>query len=39
MIRSKTKLIENKEKPTKFFYTVEKQNQNMTNITKLKNLK
>ena len=37
MIRSRTKLIENEEKPTKFFYTAEKQNQNKKNITKLKN--
>ena len=28
MIRSRTKLIENEEKPTEFFYTAEKQNQN-----------
>ena len=28
MIRNQTKLIENEEKPTKFFYTTEKQNQN-----------
>ena len=37
MIRSRTKLIENEEKLTKFFYTAEKQNQNKKNITKLKN--
>ena len=37
MIRSRTKLIENEEKPTEFFYTAEKQNQNKKNITKLKN--
>ena len=37
MIRSRTKLIENEEKPTKFFYIVEKQNQNKKNITQLKN--
>ena len=36
MIRSRTKLIENEEKPTKF-YVAEKQNQNKKNITKLKN--
>ena len=36
MIRSKTKLIENEEKPTKFFYAAEKQNQNKKSITKLK---
>ena len=28
MIRSRTKHIENEEKPTKFFYKAEKQNQN-----------
>ena len=28
MIRSETKLTENEEKPTKFFYAPEKQNQN-----------
>ena len=37
MIRNRTKHIENDENPTKFFYTVEKQNQNIKNITKLKN--
>ena len=37
MIRSRTKHIENDEKPTKFFYTAEKQNQNKKKITKLKN--
>ena len=37
MIRSRTKLIENEEKPTKFFYIAEKQNQNKKNITQLKN--
>ena len=37
MIRSRTKLIENEEKPTKVFYTAEKQNQSKKNITKLKN--
>ena len=37
MGRSRTKLIENEEKPTKFFYTAEKQNKNKKNITKLKN--
>ena len=37
MIRIRTKLIENEEKPTKFFYVAEKQNQNKKNITKLKN--
>ena len=31
------KHIENEEKPTKFFYAAEKQNQNKKNITKLKN--
>lgn len=39
MIRSRTKLIENEEKPTKFFYTAGKQNQNKKNITQLKNKK
>ena len=39
MVRSRTKLIENEEKPTKFFYTAEKQNQNKKTITKLKNKK
>ena len=33
MVRSRTKLIENEEKPTKFFYTAEKQNQNKKTIT------
>lgn len=37
MVRSRTKLIENEEKPTKFFYIAEKQNQNKENITKLMN--
>ena len=37
MVRSRTKLIENEEKPTKFFYAAEKQNQNKKTITKLKN--
>ena len=37
MGKSRTKLIENEEKPTKFFYTAEKQNKNKNNITKLKN--
>ena len=37
MIRSRTKLIENEEKHTKFFYAAEKQNQTKKNITKLKN--
>ena len=37
MIRSRTKLIENEEKPKTFFYAVEKQNQNKKNITTLKN--
>ena len=37
MIRSRTKLIENEEKPTKIFYTAEKQNQPQKNITSLKN--
>ena len=36
MIRSRTKHIENEEKPTKIFYVVEKQNQKKKNITKLK---
>ena len=36
MIRSRTKPIEKQEKPTKFFYIAEKQNQNKKNITKLK---
>ena len=39
MIRSRTKLIENEEKPTKFFYTAGKQNKNKKNITQLKNKK
>ena len=37
MIRSRTRQIENEEKPSKFFYAAEKQNQNKKNITKLKN--
>ena len=37
MVRSRTKLTENEEKPTKFFYAAEKQNQNKKTITKLKN--
>ena len=37
MIRSRTKLIENEEKPTKIFYTIEKQNQTKKSITSLKN--
>ena len=37
VVKSKTKLIENKENPTKFFYKAEKQNQNKKNITRLKN--
>ena len=37
VVKSKTKLTENKEKPTKFFYKAEKQNQNKKNITRLKN--
>ena len=37
MVRSRTQLIENEEKPTKFFYTIEKQNQTKKNITSLKN--
>ena len=37
MVRSRTKLIENEERPTKFFYAAEKQNQNKKTITKLKN--
>ena len=37
MIRSRTKHIENEERPLKFFYAAEKQNQNKKNITKLKN--
>ena len=37
MLRSRTKQhIENKEKPTRFFYAVEKQNQNKKNITRLR---
>ena len=39
MIRSRTKLIENEEKPIKFFYTAGKQNQNKKHITQLKNKK
>ena len=39
MIRNRTNFIENQEKPTKFFYTPEKENQNKKNITKLKNKK
>ena len=37
MVRSRTKLIENEEKATNFFYAAEKQNQNKKTITKLKN--
>ena len=37
MERSRTKLIENEEKATNFFYAAEKQNQNKKTITKLKN--
>lgn len=37
MVRSRTKLIENEERPTKFFYATEKQNQNRKKTTKLKN--
>ena len=37
MVRSRTKLIENEEKPTKLFHAAEKQNQNKKTITKLKN--
>ena len=37
MTRSRAKLIENEEKPTKFFYTAEKQNQTKKSITSLKN--
>ena len=37
MIRTRTKLIENKEKPTTFLYTAEKQNENKKKTTKLKN--
>ena len=37
MVKSRTKLIENEEKPKKFFYAAEKQNQNKKTITKLKN--
>ena len=37
MVRGRTKLINNEEKPTKFFYAAEKQNQNKKNITRLKN--
>ena len=39
MVISRTKLIENEEKPTKFFYAAEKQNQNKKTITKIKNKK
>ena len=34
MIRSRTKLIGNEEKPTQIFYAAEKQNQNKKKITK-----
>ena len=37
MIRSRTRQIKNEEKPSKFFYEAEKQNQNKKNITKLQN--
>ena len=37
MIRSRTRQIKNAEKPSKFFYAAEKQNQNKKNITKLQN--
>ena len=37
MVRSRTKLLENEKKSTKFFYAAEKQNQNKKSITKLKN--
>ena len=33
MVRSRAKLIENEEKPTKFFYAAERQNQNKKAIT------
>ena len=36
VIRSKEKIILNEEKPTKFFYSLEKQKQRKENITKLK---
>ena len=39
MVRSRTKLIENEEKPTKFFYATEKQNQNKKTIAKLQKKK
>ena len=37
MIRSRTRQIKNEEKPSKFFYEAEKQNQNKKNISKLQN--
>ena len=37
MIRSRAKLNENEEKPTKFCYMAEKQSQTKKNITSLKN--
>ena len=37
MIRCRTRQIKNEEKPSKFFYAAEKQNQNKKNITKLQN--
>ena len=37
MIRSRMRQIKNEEKPSKFFYEAEKQNQNKKNITKLQN--
>ena len=37
MIRSRMRQIKNEEKPSKFFYEAEKQNQNKKNIPKLQN--
>ena len=39
IIRSRTKFVENQEKPTKFFCIAEKQNQNKKIITKLQKKK
>ena len=38
MVRDRTKLIENEEKPTKFFFAAKKQNQKKKNVTKTKKL-
>ena len=37
MVRSRVQLIESEEKPMKFFYMAEKQNQTKKNITSLQN--